>query len=79
MTTASKLTLDEIEDEALRLPVESRAELVESLLASFSGSDPEVQREWLEEAERRRRELVDGRVEGIPAAEAFAQARSRLR
>jgi hypothetical protein len=54
MSTAPNLTLDEIEDEALRLPAESRAELVESLLASFGGPDPDVQREWLDEAERRR-------------------------
>ena len=79
MSTASNLTLDEIEDEALRLPAESRAALVESLLASFSGPDPDVQREWLDEAERRRWELVAGRVERIPAEEAFAQARARLR
>jgi len=75
MSTALNLTLDEIEDEALRLPAESRAELVESLLASFGGADPDVQREWLEEAERRRRELV----EGVPAEEAFARARASLR
>ncbi len=79
MTTAPNLTLDELEDEALRLPVESRAELVESLLASFTGPDPRVQREWLDEAERRRRQLIEGRVQGIPAVEAFAQARARLR
>jgi putative addiction module component (TIGR02574 family) len=79
MSTAPNLTLDEIEDEALRLPAESRAELVESLLASFSGADADVQREWLEEAERRRRELVEGRVEGVPAEEAFARARASLR
>ena len=79
MSTAQHLTLDELEDAALRLPPESRAELVESLLASFIGPDSDVQREWLLVTERRRRELVEGQVRGIPAAEAFAQARARLR
>lgn len=79
MSTSPQLTLDELEDEALRLPAVSRAELVETLLASFSGPDPEVQSEWVEEAGRRRRELLEGRVQGIPAEEAFAQARARLR
>ena len=59
-STASNLTLDEIEEETLKLFAESWAELVESLLASFSGSDFDVQREWLDEAERRRWELVEG-------------------
>lgn len=79
MSTSPQRTLDELEDAALRLPAVSRAELVETLLASFTGPDPEVQREWVEEAQRRRRELLEGRVQGIPAEEAFAQARARLR
>jgi hypothetical protein len=41
--------------------------------------NPEVERAWLEEAQRRSRELDAGTVETIPADEVFAKARDQLK
>lgn len=73
-------TLDQIEAEALKLPEESRAKLVERLLLSFDEAemDREVEQSWLEEAERRDREMTESGDPGIPAAEVFRRLRSSL-
>jgi hypothetical protein len=49
------------------------------IVADLDGErDPEVEKAWLEEAQRRFRELKDGVVEAIPAQEVFKNARDRL-
>ena len=74
------LTLEQIHAEALSLPQESRAELVERLMATLVEiADPEVEQAWLEEAERRRQQLLDGSVQGIPAEEVFARLSAKHR
>jgi putative addiction module component (TIGR02574 family) len=74
------LTLEEIHAEALNLPHESRAELVERLMATLVESpDPEVEQAWFQEAERRRQQLLDGSVQGIPAEEVFARLSAKYR
>ena len=35
--------------------------------------DAEVEQAWFQEAERRRKEMLDGVVQGIPAEEVFAR------
>jgi putative addiction module component (TIGR02574 family) len=74
-------TLEQIEDEVLRLPEESRARLMERLLASFqepAGSDgQDVARAWAEEAQRRDDEMSSGREKGLAAEEVFSKLRSR--
>jgi putative addiction module component (TIGR02574 family) len=74
-------TLEQIEDEVLRLPEESRARLMERLLASFqvqAGSDEEgIARAWAEEAQRRDDEMSSGSEKGVPAEEVFSKLRSR--
>jgi putative addiction module component (TIGR02574 family) len=74
-------TLEQIEDEVLRLPEESRARLMERLLASFqaqAGSDEEgIARAWAEEALRRDDEMSSGSEKGVPAEEVFSKLRSR--
>lgn len=60
----------EIEERALELPEKDRESLVESLLDSLQ-SDA-IRRSWVATAERRYRDLVDGRVESIPMSEALA-------
>ncbi len=68
--------------EALSLEEESRAELASILLRSLDEppvSDEDIERGWLEEANRRDRELASGEVEGQPWEEVLAAARDRLR
>lgn len=73
-------SLDEIERQVLALPVKDRAALAERLLASLDeGEDEGVEEAWADEAERRDRELQEGKVKGIPASQVFARVRRALR
>jgi hypothetical protein len=76
-------TLEQIEDEVLRLPEESRVRLMEHLLLSFqeqAGSEEEgIARTWVEEAERRDDEMSSGREAGLPAQEVISKLRSSRR
>jgi putative addiction module component (TIGR02574 family) len=78
------LTLDQIETEALKLPIEERADLAHRLFASLEGEetseDPaEVEQAWLDEAERRYHRYLAGETQPVPATEAIAHVRARLR
>jgi len=69
-----------LESEALKLSPKERARLAERLISSLDDhSDPDSERLWLEEAERRLDELLSGKVAGIPADEVFRKARSSMR
>lgn len=73
--------LKKLEDEAMRLPARSRARLAERLLASLDeeSADPDAERLWSVEAERRAQEIASGRAKGIPAGKALTKARAALR
>jgi putative addiction module component (TIGR02574 family) len=70
-----------LEDEVMSLPLRLRARLAEQLIASLdqgpADADPEAS--WTVEAQRRAEEMTQGKVEGIPAEEALAKARTALR
>jgi putative addiction module component (TIGR02574 family) len=73
------VTLDELKAEAMKLGPEARAQLAHALLLSLDElSEPEIEKLWLEEAERRLKEFRDGKVRGIPAEEVFDKALGRL-
>ncbi len=73
------MSLDELKAEAMKLSPESRAELAHALLLSLDDlSEAEIEKLWLEEAERRLRELREGKVRCIRAEEVFDKALSRL-
>ena len=40
--------------------------------------DPEIEKVWIEEAERRWQDLQSGKVKGIPAEEVFAEIERKL-
>ena len=59
-----------IEKEALALPLPERAKLVERLLQSLDDlTEQEAEALWLDEAQRRSRELDDGTVPLVSAGE----------
>lgn len=61
------------------LTLEDKAELLRALLAELDGpGDPGVERLWLEEAQRRHREVIEGKVQPVPGERVFANLRSRL-
>ena len=71
--------LEELAIELLGLPASDRALLARQLILSLEesrASDSEAL--WLEEAERRSRELSEGTVEGVPVEEVFERARRQL-
>jgi putative addiction module component (TIGR02574 family) len=69
-----------IEAEIRALSAEDKAELLRSLIAELDApADPNVEQAWLEDAQRRNRELIDGKVKGVPGEQVFENLRSRLR
>lgn len=65
MTAALKSIAETVE----QLPAKERAYLAERLLASLE--DAELEKEWADEAIRRRDEVRSGKVEPVPAAEVY--------
>jgi len=72
--------VSEIEREIRGLERDDQEQLLRALLEELDGPpDPNVERAWLEEAQRRSRELDAGTVETIPADEVFAKVRDQLK
>jgi putative addiction module component (TIGR02574 family) len=72
------LTLQELEDEVLKLPINARGELAARLLESLEPSDAEIRERWISEAERRAEDLRSGRVRSEPIGQALARIRAKL-
>ncbi len=71
---------DKVMDEVLALPADARMSLVEKLIASLNlPTQPEIDRVWAEEAERRVAQIDRGEVELIPGEEVFAKLRQKHR
>ncbi len=65
-------------EEALSLPSDERVSLVEKLLTSLNlPIQAEIDRLWVEEAERRVSQIERGDVELIPGDEVFAKIRGK--
>lgn len=69
------MTLAEIEKEAFNLNNEEKFLLIQDIGASLAVS--RVERDWYEEAARRRDELLSGRVKGIPLESIVKDIESR--
>jgi putative addiction module component (TIGR02574 family) len=70
----------EVESKALKLPRRERARLAQRLISSLDPkADADVEKLWLQEAERRLGELKSGKIAGIPADKVVRKARSALR
>ena len=64
--------------EAISLPVEERAMVVDSLLKSLNTPESEIDTKWAAVAKRRLGELRSGKVEAVPGEEVFKKIRNRL-
>lgn len=70
------LTLDQITEEAMKLPADSKALLADKLVESLESEDPdEIQLLWSAEAIRRRDEVRSGQVQPIPGEEVLEEVR----
>jgi putative addiction module component (TIGR02574 family) len=70
------MTLEQLAEQALRLPAASRAQLAEQLVESLADTEADdVRRAWAAEAIRRRDELRSGRVQPVPGEQVLAEVR----
>ena len=73
------LLVEKLEQEVLALPVEDRACLAQKVCDSIEHfADAETEKAWLKEADRRWREIDEGRINCIPAEEVMRRARASL-
>lgn len=73
-------TIEKIEKEIRSLSATEKAQLLRSLITELDApSDDDVVQAWFEEAQRRHRELVEGKVKGVPGERVFENLQSRLR
>ena len=72
--------LDQLKEEAGRLPIDERAELALALIQSLDDveTDDDVEESWRLEAERRASQIDSGEVRPIPGDEVIARLRRRL-
>jgi putative addiction module component (TIGR02574 family) len=61
----------ELIDEAVLLPVEERALVVDSLLRSLNQPESEIDKNWASVAKRRLAEMKSGAVEAVPGQKVF--------
>ncbi|PMR72846.1 addiction module protein [Billgrantia endophytica] len=74
------MDLQKIEDEALHLPKEERAQLIQRLVLSLeSPSEEELRSDWLLETRRRAEELDSGSVQAVPGDDVMRKARALIR
>jgi putative addiction module component (TIGR02574 family) len=71
------LPIEDIEAQALGLPPEERARLVERLIASFEPKSA-AQAAWMVLAQRRREDVRSGKTAMVPGEQALARVRARL-
>jgi len=70
----------EIEAKIRALNLEDKTDLIRSLIAELDGpADAGVEAAWLEEAQRRHREVVAGKVQPVSGERVFANLRTRLK
>jgi putative addiction module component (TIGR02574 family) len=72
------ISAEKIIDEAISLPVEIRAKIIEKLLHSLNPIRAELDELWAEEAEKRVSDLKSGRVKTIPGKDVFKKIFDRL-
>jgi putative addiction module component (TIGR02574 family) len=59
--------------EAISLPIEERARIVDSLLKSLNSPEEAIDQKWAATAKERLKEIRSGKVETIPGDEVFAK------
>lgn len=72
-------TLEQLAEQAMTLPGESRARLADLLVQSLDANDlTQIDRLWLSEAKRRRDEVSSGKVKTISGEDALRSVRDSL-
>lgn len=77
--TGMNMAFEELEKYARALSLEEKAALARILIEELDTSvDPDVERLWLEEAQRRYDAFVKGEIEARPGDEVMQRARNRV-
>ena len=70
---------EQLEAEIMKLNLDARAKLAERIILSLDApSDEENLRLWVLEAERRLKDLREGKAKEVPAEEVFRRARAAI-
>ena len=73
-------SVEQLAEQAMRLPVESRARLADLLVESLDTDElGRIEQLWIAEAKRRRDEVRSGKVKTIPGPEALRKVRDTLK
>ncbi len=73
------LSVDQLTQAALSLPITLRALLADKLVESLEfDTDPAIKTAWVNEAKKRRNEIRNFTIQPIPGEEALAQVRRQL-
>jgi len=72
------MNTQELIDEAVMLPIEDRARIVDSLLRSLNSPEAQIDEAWAELAGKRLAELEAGKVKAISGQEVFGKIRQRF-
>jgi hypothetical protein len=75
------MSYDEIKRLALKLPADEQRELGRELIRNAGGDEDEeneIERLWVEEAERRLQDHLDGKIEAVPGEEAIRRIRASI-
>ena len=67
----------EIIEEAILLPVEERAAVVDSILKSFNSPGSDIDKKWADVAKRRFHEIDSGKISVIPGEIVFEKIWNR--
>ena len=72
-------TLEQVTEQAMALPSESRAQLADLLVESLDGEElGPIEQLWVVEAKRRRDDVRSGTVKTVPGEEALRNVRDLL-
>jgi len=73
-------TVEQLAEQAMNLPAESRAKLADLLVESLDADElGRIEQLWVAEAKRRRDEVRSGEVKSIPGAEGLRKVRDTLK
>ena len=72
------MNTEELINEAVSLPIEKRALVVDSLLQSFNQPESDIDDKWKEVAQKRLMEMRTGKVEPISGDEVFNKIWSKF-
>jgi putative addiction module component (TIGR02574 family) len=72
------VTMKELIEEVVSLPVEERAMVADSILRSLNPPDSDIDRKWAQVAQRRLTELRTGKVKPVPGEGVFARIWKRF-